>query len=151
MSVLPLETRGTMMLNTVLLFTVTMEPFLFNILRAGNSATPASIPLFEAASSLYGIDLGAMMSIMGVFTLALASEEKRLVPAEMTRQLRFEAAVWLVASAIFLVSAFPVFGRSYVGGVEVTGFSVREVLWLLGVAVGWAGTMFGRAKFETRS
>ena len=144
MSVLPLETRRTMLLNTVLLFTVTMEPFLFNILRSGNGAAPVSVPLFEAASSLYGIDLGAMACIMGVFTLALASEEKRLVPPEMTRQLRFESSVWLASAGIFLVSALPFFGRTYVGGVEVTGFSLREALWVLAVLVAWVGMVIGR-------
>jgi uncharacterized membrane protein len=149
MSVLPLETSATMMLNSVLLFTVTMEPFLFNILRSGNSAAPVSIPLFEAASSLYGIDLEAMMLIMGVFTLALASEEKRLVPEEMTRQLRFESTVWLASSGIFLFSALPLFGRTYVGGVEVTGFSLREVLWLLAVLTSWISTVFMRMSGPT--
>ena len=133
-----------MLLNTVLLFTVTMEPFLFNILRSGNGAAPVSVPLFEAASSLYGIDLGAMTCIMGVFTLALASEEKRLVPPEMTRQLRFESSVWLASAGIFLVSALPFFGRTYVGGVEVTGFSLREALWVLAVLVAWVSMVIGR-------
>ena len=151
MSVLPLETRETIGLNTVLLFTVTMEPFLFNILRSGNSASPASISLFEAASFLYGIDLGAMMFIIGVFTLALASEEKRLVPAEMTRQLKLESAVWLIAAGIFLVSAVPVFGRTFVGGVEVTGFSLREALWFVAVLIGWVGMGVRRARFGRES
>jgi len=145
MSALPIETRGTMALNTVLLFTVSMEPFIFNIIRSGNSATPASVPLFEAASSLYGVDLGIMMLIMAVFTLALADEEKRLVPKEMLRQLRSESANWFLSSAIFLVSALPVFGRVFVGGVAVSGLSVRTVLWLSGVVVIWVRVGRSRA------
>lgn len=139
MSVLPLQTRVGMFLNTVLLFTVTMEPFLFNILRSGNGAVPASVPLFEAASSLYGIDLGAMMGIIGLFTLALASEERRLVPVEMIRQLRFESSVWLVSAGIFVVSALPILGGVYVGGAETTAFSLREFLWVVAVLVAWVG------------
>jgi len=144
MSALPIETRTTMMLNSVLLFAVTMEPFLFNILRSGNSARPPSIPLFESASSLYGLDLGMMMLIMGSFTLALADEEKRLVPKEMTRQLRFESTTWFVSSGIFLVSAIPLFGRISIGGVLVSGLSLRLVLWLVAVLVVWVRRGAGR-------
>ena len=145
MSVLPLENRGTMLLNSVFLFTVTMEPFLYNILRSENSLSPASITLFEAASSLYGLDLSAMMLLMGIFTLALASEEKRLVPRNIITQLRAEAATWLVSSGIFLVSALPLFGRIDVGVVLVTGFSLRTLMWLVAVFVAWISIAFRRA------
>jgi uncharacterized membrane protein len=137
MSALPLETRGTMLLNSVLLFTVSLEPFLFNIIRSGNSARPATVQLFETASSLYGVDLGIMMLIMAVFTLALADEEKRLVPRGMLRQLREESVTWFVSSGIFLVSAFPLFGRIDVGGVLVSGLSIRTVMWLSAIVVAW--------------
>jgi uncharacterized membrane protein len=137
MSVLPVETRGTLLLNGVLLFTVALEPFIFNILRSGNSALKVSISLYEAASSTFGLDVGAMMLIMGVFTLALADEEKRLVPGGMTKGLRAEAVGWFVSSGIFLVSAIPVFGRVEVVGTQVTGVSVRTSLWLLALLVSW--------------
>jgi uncharacterized membrane protein len=41
MSALPIETKKIVLLNTILLFTVSIEPFLFNILRLSNSSTPA--------------------------------------------------------------------------------------------------------------
>ena len=62
MSVLPLETRRTILLNVVLLFAVSIEPFLFNILRSNTSAA-----LSDASSALYGLDLGAIMLVMGIF------------------------------------------------------------------------------------
>lgn len=147
-SALPLETRGTMALNSVLLFTVSLEPFLFNIIRSGNSAKPAAVQLFETASSLYGVDLGIMMLIMAVFTLALADEEKRLVPRGLLRQLREESVTWFVSSGIFLVSALPLFGRIDVGGVFVSGLSIRTVLWLSAIAVAWLRARHGRRQPE---
>jgi len=137
MSVLPLETRLTVFLNLVLLFTVSMEPFLFNILRSGNSGHPADPALIEVASSLYGFDLGAMMLVMAIFTLALANEEKQLVPKDMIRQMRWEATTWIISAAIFLVSAFPAFGRVSLDGLSVTGLSLRQVLWLVAIIVVW--------------
>jgi uncharacterized membrane protein len=137
MSVLPVETRGTLMLNGILLFTVALEPFIYNILRSGNSALKVSASLYEAASSSFGLDVGAMMLIMGVFTLTLADEERRLVPGGMTKGLRSEALGWFIAAGIFLVSAVPLFGRVNVVGTQVTGVTVRSFLWLLALLVSW--------------
>ena len=136
MSVLPVETRATILLNGVLLFTVALEPFIFNILRLPHTTT-SSVALFEAASSFFGLDVGAMMLIMAVFTLALADEENRLVPRSMLRQLREEAVTWGVAAGLFLISAIPVFGRIDVGGVVFSGLSLRFVLWVLALVFSW--------------
>jgi uncharacterized membrane protein len=138
MSVLPIETRLTMLLNTLLLFTVTLEPFIYNILRSGNSSTPPTASLFESASSLFGVDLAAMLFVMGVFTLALADEEKHLVPGRLISQLRSEAASWFIASAIFLASAIPLFGRPDIFGVPTTGFTIRQVMWIVALFVALA-------------
>jgi uncharacterized membrane protein len=137
MSALPVETRRTMTLNAILLFTVSLEPFIFNILRSGNSSSHLSPSLVEAASSSFGIDVGAMMLIMGVFTLALADEEKRLVPSEMLGRLRSEAEIWFTSAGIFLVSAVPLFGRVPIGPVPLNGLSVREFMWAAALAVSW--------------
>lgn len=144
MSALPVETRTTIILNAVLLFTVILEPFLFNILRLVDSTTPITAGLFEAASSSYGEDLGVMMLIMGAFTLALADEEKQLVPAAMIRELRTEAGVWFASCGVFLVSAIPVFGRTEISGVLVSGFSLRIVLWLAAIVIAWVTWAVGR-------
>jgi uncharacterized membrane protein len=137
MSVLPVETRGTVLLNGFLLFTVVLEPFVFNILRSINSINAPSTPLYEAASSFFGLDVGGMMLIMAVFTLALADEENHLVPKSMLRQLREEAVTWGVAAGLFLISAVPVFGRINVGGQLLPGLSLRFLLWSLALVFSW--------------
>ena len=141
MSTLPVETSVTMLLNTVLLFTISLEPYIFNVLRLTNVTlpiTPETVKLFETASSAYGVDLGAMMLIMGIFTLALADEEKQLVPAGMLSHLRAESTLWFVSCGIFLLSALPLFGRVDLGGVLVKGLSARMVMWLAAILVTWA-------------
>ena len=138
MSVLPIETRLTLLLNSLLLFTVTLEPYIYNILRLGGASSPIPASLFESASSLFGIDLGAMMFVMGVFTLALADEEKHLVPGRLISQLRSEAASWFIASAVFLVSAIPLFGRMDLSGVVTSGFTIRQVMWIVALIVALA-------------
>jgi uncharacterized membrane protein len=137
MSALPVETPTTMVLNIVLLFTVSLEPYIFNILRSGNFPNAPTISLFETASSSYGVDLAAMMFIMGVFTLALADEEKRLVPESMLSRLKSESTLWFVSCGVFLASALPIFGRIDMGGVLLTGLSLRIIMWLGAILVTW--------------
>lgn len=141
MSSLPLENRRTMLLNTLLLFTVSIEPFLFNIFRSGNSTTPVAAALLEMASALYGVDLGVMMLIMGIFTVALADEERKLVPKEMRKKLRNEAATWLISAAIFLISATPIFT-----GPLLQGTLVRTDLWLGALLVVFVRRRAGKLK-----
>lgn len=131
-SVLPLQQRRNAILNTILLFTVSLEPFLFNTFRSGNTATPVQLSLFQVSSALYGIDLGTMMIIMGAFTTLLADEEKKLVPADMLRQLRRESVSWYVGATFFLVSAAPIFDSLTYGG-----SFVRTDLWLVALLVTW--------------
>jgi len=124
-SALPIETRRTSVLNTVLLFAVSLEPFLFNTFRSGNTPNPLGAALFSAATSIYGLDLGVIMVVMGVFTISLADEEKKLVPADMLKDLRGEATVWFLAGICFLVSAAPVFDNLFLQGTWA-----RSDLWL---------------------
>jgi uncharacterized membrane protein len=64
MSVLPLESQRVIVLNIILLFLVSVEPFLFNILRNPPSVINAGA-YDDATSMLYALDLGAMMVILG--------------------------------------------------------------------------------------
>jgi len=146
MSVLPIENRSTSTLNTVLLFSVSVEPFLFNILRSVNGANPAEGPLLEAATSLYGGDLGVMTLVMGIFTLTLADEERRLVPKEIIGGLRIEAATWVFCAAIFLASALPAAGT-----VEVGGLQLREALWVAALCGFWVSRTVKRATSSSES
>jgi uncharacterized membrane protein len=95
-SVLPLENRWTVSLNTALLFTVSVEPFLFNVLELG------SIRGF--ASEVYAGDLGIILAILGSFSLILADEERGLIPRDLVKEYRIESATMFVAAAFFLLS-----------------------------------------------
>jgi uncharacterized membrane protein len=133
MSVFPMESRRVMNLNIALLFCVSIEPFLFNIIR--NTPVGVSDPgaFFDASTTLYAVDLGAMFAILGGFTLTLASQERKLIPAELTRQYRFEGAASIVFGLLFLVSALPIFYSTKIGN----GQPFREYFWLVPLLLLW--------------
>ena len=107
MSVLPVQTTWTRVLNTILLFLVALEPYLFNILPLFLSPLQTSSELYDVTSSLYALDIGAIYGILAVFTHILASEERKLVAPDLLRRYKLSRNLEIVVATIFLVSAIP--------------------------------------------
>ncbi len=129
MSALPLESQRVIDLNILLLFLVSVEPFLFNLVnKPPQVANPGAFE--NATSSLYGLDLGVMFLILGVFTFILADEERKLIPDDLTAQFRKEAYGYLLAASCFFVSILPFF---YTFELDGSG-PVRYYIWLVPLA-----------------
>src|SRR5205807_779838 len=88
MSVLPVETGRTRSLNTIMLFLVAIEPYLFNQLNFGfTPLTSTSLPQ-DVTSATYGLDLAAIWTILAGFTHVLTVEEKNLVAPDLVHKYR---------------------------------------------------------------
>ena len=134
MSVLPVETARTTRLNAALLFSVSVEPFLFGLLTRPPDISPALLSSFEGtASTLYALDLGGMMAILGFFSLTLASEERGLVSKAFAKRFRQEAYGFFMGSCAFLVSILPFF---YTTGFGPLG-PIRFYIWVVPLFIVW--------------
>ena len=139
-SILPSETSLLTGLTYVLLFLVSVEPYLFNELFA--STTFADI-----VSSVYAYDVAVMFLILAVFNHTLASEERNLVSRSLTGKHRRSRNFCLLVAAIFIVSAVPPLGSTVVlnytsgGTYELTA---RTLLWILSLFVGYARRVIDR-------
>jgi uncharacterized membrane protein len=132
MSALPLESPRIVKLNIILLFLVSTEPFLFNIVR--RPPTVIDPGAYNAVTStLYALDIGVMMLILGFFTLSLADEEKKLIPKELMRQFRNESLTWFATGGLFLVSAIPVFYTIDL----LADNPVRYAMWSVAMVIPW--------------
>jgi uncharacterized membrane protein len=132
MSVFPLDSPRVIRLNIVLLFCVSIEPFLFNLVR--NPPAAANTVGFAATTTtFYALDLGAMFVIMGGFTLTLADEERNLVPKEMMRQFKVSGWGWFVCGALFFVSAIPIFFTTSIGALG----PLRYYFWAAPLVLIW--------------
>ena len=131
MSVFPLESRRVVNLNILLLFCVSIEPFLFNETKVSSSSIVNPIQFFDTSSTLYALDLAAMFAILGGFALTLAREERKLLPKELMQSYKVEGLAWFVAAGIFAFTALPVFFSIRVPG----GLEVRYYLWVIPVVV----------------
>jgi len=107
MTDLPSEVRGSFVLNIMLLFCVAVEPYLFYVLVEGQST------LLEFASSVYALEIGAMLFILAGLMRILLGEVKRrgshdLPPARL-RRFRLTMLTQATAAVVFTVSALPSF------------------------------------------
>lgn len=137
MAVLPLETRGLVILNLVLLFVVAIEPYLLYVLvyNGGNG-------IGEPASVLYAVDLAAMNAIMAAFSHVLAREERPMVTPAMVRRMKSTRNMTAAMAVLFLVTTLPVF---WTWTVVPNALPMRALLWLLTLPVGWVNRLVHRS------
>ena len=128
LSVLPVETEWLTNLNILLLFIVSIEPYLFNQLFIATGT------LWNGISMLYAVDLAVMFVVLGFFNHSLANEEKNLVPKNYLRKYRLERNYDVVVAAVFAMSVLPIFEFT----LEVTGrlFPLRALVWIMALVLG---------------
>jgi uncharacterized membrane protein len=130
MSVLPVETGRMMGANMLLLFLVSIEPYLYNLITISFAPAPGQLDS-GITTALYAADMGSLFLIIAYFTHELTIEERRLIPKELLRSYRLQRNTTIVSAALFLVSILPVFWSLFVFGLQA-----RFILWM-GTFVVW--------------
>ncbi len=130
LSVLPVETGMLINLNILLLFTVSIEPYLFNQLFI------ISGDFWNNISVLYGLDLAVMFLILAFFSHSLGKKEKNLAPKKNIKRFRLDRNYDLLTAAIFIVSILPVFEFT---AVQVVGHGIplRVIVWIGALIFGY--------------
>jgi uncharacterized membrane protein len=139
MSVLPMENRTTLLLNVVMLFSVSLEPYLFNLVSLFGHASETQV--VEYASLLYALDMAGLMAILAFFTHELAIEEKQLIAPELLEPYRKVRNAMLMSVGLFLLTMFPQFWSWRIEDVPL-----RFLLWLVPLAVFWIAPLRGPSK-----
>lgn len=139
MSVLPVETSGTMFLNVMMLFLVSIEPYLLSLLVLGSFQAGVAVLIF--ASEAYAFDLAGLTAIMGLLAHQLTIEDRKLVEPELVSRYRRIRNVQYFAAILFAASALPPFWSW-----EIIGRPVRFYLWYAILATSWISRLTGRYK-----
>lgn len=133
-SVLPLEDQTTIILNIVMLFLVSIEPYLFYLNALFDFS--AKHVLLDAASTIYALDLAGLMVILALFTHQLTLEERKLLPQQLLAKYRRIRDVLFVSATLFSLTILPVFwnwtilnvpSRFYLWFVPLVLSSIRRV------------------------
>lgn len=128
MSALPVERESIFAANFLLLFLVSIEPYLYSLIAF--SPLPNQIDP-ETASSALAIDLGLMNLILAYFIHQLTVEERKLIPANLLRTYRLQRGASFISGAIFLVAALPfftIYERFVLMGFTFSGYLIRRLL-----------------------
>ena len=137
MSVLPLEDSTTIILNLMLLFLVSIEPYLFYLNIIFDLSDHAL--LLNYASILYALDMTGLMLILALFTYELAREERGLVPKQLIVHYRHIRDTLFVSAALFAVTVLPVFWVF-----KVQGLPIRFYFWFIPLILSSAQRVSGR-------
>jgi len=110
MDILPYEIGKTFLLNIVLLFCVALNPYLFYVLQQ------SQFSLLNFASSVYALDVGAMVLVLGGLTRLLLGEEKKhgahKIHPDRLNRLRQMMILDVVTGVTFVASAMPFFWKA---------------------------------------
>jgi uncharacterized membrane protein len=123
MSVIHLESHGLVITNIVLLFLVSIEPFLFNQLIGQNVA------YVENVSILYAFDLGGLFLIQAFLAYCVSSDKSK--PPNILYSFKLRRNTFLISSAFFFVSVLPVFWSLRVTVAHFIDVPLRIVFWLV--------------------
>jgi uncharacterized membrane protein len=122
MALLRMETGKLMALNVVLLFLVSIEPFLFNQLFQLDAA------LVENVSIIYAIDLGGLFLIQALLANTILADKTN--PPEVRHGIQLRRNTFLLSSGLFFVSTLPIFWSWSITITNGVGVPLRVVLWL---------------------
>ena len=122
-SVLPIETGRMVGANLFMLFLVSIEPYLYNLIaNSFNSGTTLDT---GTTTSLYAVDMCAIFIVTAYFLLELTNDARKLLPGRLRRSYRLEAYGSLAAAALFIISVLPVFWSF-----DILGIKTRFILWM---------------------
>jgi len=107
-SILPFETTGVLFLNAILLFLVSVEPYLLSILAFG-SFQSSQFAVVDFASQAYALDLAGLMAVLGFFAHQVAVVERKQANARLESMHRRTRDVQFFSAALFVVTTLHVF------------------------------------------
>jgi len=145
MSLLPVETAKLINLNILLLFLVSIEPYLFNQLLA------SSLVMAQNVSILYAFDLGGLVTIQAFFTHSLISEKKKSIPEQLLREYKFRRAYQLIIAVIFFVSTIPVFWTWRMELSNTANIPLRLIFWFIALFLSVLGYRWIKPKTGKRT
>ena len=134
MSVLPLETRTVTVLNVVMLMSVALVPFLLNVIELPNPLLTAgeNLAIRDYASTLFAVNLSALLAVLGFFSHILAQEEAKLIAPDLVARYKTSRNLTFILAGFMLLTATPIFGTY-----TILGYSARLYMWYVPILVYW--------------
>ena len=134
MSILPIQNSTTRFLNIAMLFTVSLEPYLFYLVGLYDQVS--EILVVELASLLYAADMAGLICLLAFFTNELAKEEKQLISPDLIKPYKKTRNIMLASAIFFLITMAP-----QLWTLKILGLPARFLLWLIPLFVFYAARL----------
>jgi len=134
MSVLPTQDSITRFLNIAMLFTVSLEPYLFYLIGLYDQINENLV--VEYSSLLFAADMAGLIFILAFFTNELAKEEKQLLSPELIKPFKRTRNIMLASAILFLITMTP-----QLWTFTIVGLPARFLLWLIPLFVFYAARL----------
>ena len=122
MSHVRIETRNDVVLNVLLLFLVSLEPFLFNELILSKLSP-------QYVSILYAFDLGGLFAIQAFLANSILADKNR--PEKLLREYEARRNVAITNTIFFLISTLPFFWSWSITINSQIVIPLRFILWIV--------------------
>jgi hypothetical protein len=129
-----MENRTTRMLNVAMLFSVSLVPYLFNLVTLYGDTNETII--VEYVSVFFAADMAALVVILAFFIHELAVEEKQLITVELMGPYKRVRNLMVLSALLFLITTAPQFWQ-----LEIQNVPLRFYLWLIPIALFWIGRL----------
>lgn len=130
MSVHPLETPRERFLNLILLFFVSVEPYLLYLVTLFEHE-PSSF-ILDYSTNLFALDMGGMLGLLALLTHDITIEERGLMTKGYILKYRRIRNSLLVGSVLFFITIIPIFWS-----IRFFGRPLRFFLWPISICVFW--------------
>jgi len=130
MSVLPIETGTTIVLNYLMLLLVALEPYLLYLVNQFGDITQNQ--LVNDASMVYALDMGGLMAILAFFHHALSVEERGLIPQQLMGQHKHARNMFFISAGLFFLTILPQFWSWHIGNMPM-----RFYLWFVPLIIAY--------------
>jgi uncharacterized membrane protein len=95
---LPFDTSYTRNLNLLLLFLVSIEPYLFYLLFGTLVRHPTIVLSLDFTTAIYALDLTGLFGVLGILTYLLAQEERTQHVPELVRNFQLSTEAQAIAA-----------------------------------------------------
>jgi hypothetical protein len=125
------ETGMMMWLNILLLFFVSIEPYLLSLISFGPASENHVMLAF--ASQIYALDLTGLTLILGLFAQMLTRKEEAIQPELISGYILLRNTQF-VSAALFGLSALPIFWSWMIEGTPLRfylWYAILASLWII--------------------
>ncbi len=123
MSQVSIETRRIFGFNVMLLFFVSIEPYLFNLLMH-----PSQGILVQDVSVIYALDLGGLFIVQSLLLSPIIADKSQ--PQQLIRHYKLLRNAQIISAIFFFVSALPFFWAWAIIIDDIQPIQLRFIFWL---------------------